>query len=101
MPRYGNLDKLEKELNGIALDYLADGSMQCNIAAGVVCNIRDTVIANAPTADVVEIETLKAWLYEIAMNNVGCNVDDFASACEEIASRLDGLRAFARERKNA
>ena len=59
MPRYGDLDKLEKELNGIALDYLADGSMQCNIAAGVVCNIRDTVIANAPTADVAPVVRCK------------------------------------------
>ena len=50
-----------------------------------------------PVADVVEVKTLKAWLYQIAMNNVGAPIEDMASACEEIANRLDGLRAFARE----
>ena len=53
-----------------------------------------------PTADVVEVETLKAWLYEIAINNVGCVLDgDFSDACQEIISRLDGLRKFTQERK--
>lgn len=54
-------------------------------------------VINAPTVDAVEVETIKAWLYAIAMNNVGCPVKDFATACEEIISRLDGLRAFAKE----
>lgn len=57
------------------------------------------IINSFPVADVVEVETLKAWLYQIAMNNVGQPIEDMASACEEIANRLDGLRAFARERK--
>lgn len=56
-----------------------------------------SVVLHAPAADVVEVETLKAWLYQIAMNNVGQPIEDMASACEEIANRLDGLRAFARE----
>ena len=57
------------------------------------------VLMQAPTADVVEVETIKAWLYEMAINNVGCVfVGDFSNACEEIISRLDGLRNFARER---
>lgn len=55
MPRYGDLEKIEKELTEIILDYLRDGSVQCNIAAGVACDIRDNVINNAPTADVVEV----------------------------------------------
>ena len=51
-------------------------------------------------ADFVEVETLKAWLYEMAINNVGCVLDgDFSDACQEIISRLDGLRKFAQERK--
>lgn len=54
-------------------------------------------IQQVPAADVVEVKTLKAWLYAIAMNNVGVPIEDMASACEEIANRLDGLRAFARE----
>lgn len=50
-------------------------------------------------ADVAEAETVKAWLYEMAINNVGCVIDgDFSKACEEIISRLDGLRNFTKER---
>ena len=50
-------------------------------------------------ADVVEVKTVKAWLYEMAINNVGCVIDgDFSNACEEIIARLDGLRNFAKER---
>lgn len=45
--------------------------------------------------DVVEVETIKAWLYEMAINNAG----DFSNACEEIISRLYGLRKFAKERE--
>lgn len=47
--------------------------------------------------DVVEVDTIKAWLYEMAINNVGCD-GDFSKACEEIISRIDGLRNFAKER---
>lgn len=47
-------------------------------------------------ADFVEIELLKDWLWEIALNNVG---GDFSIACQDIISRLDGLRNFAKERK--
>lgn len=51
-----------------------------------------------PAADVVEVETIKAWLYKIAMNNVGVSFDgDFSNACEEIISRLDGLKKFAKD----
>ncbi len=46
--------------------------------------------------DAVEVKTLEAWLYQIALNNVGT---DFGEACEEIIDRLEGLRVFARERK--
>ena len=53
-------------------------------------------IEAAPAVDAVEVEILKAWLYEIAMNNTSNYLSD---ACEEIISRLDGLRVFARERK--
>lgn len=52
-------------------------------------------------ADVVEVETIKSWLYAIAINNVGINNNgDFSDACEEIISRLDGLRRFAKERSS-
>ena len=63
-------------------------------------SIYDT-IQKLPTADVVEVETIKSWLYSIAINNVGININgDFSDACEEIISRLDGLRRFAKERSN-
>lgn len=52
-----------------------------------------------PAADVVEVDTVKAWLYEMAFNNVGTVLDgDFSTACEEIIARLDGLRKFAQEK---
>ena len=48
----------------------------------------------------VSVETVKKWLYAIAINNVGCVLDgDFSVACEEIISRLDGLERFAEEMK--
>lgn len=62
-----------------------------------VFNMCVNCINQTPTADVVEVETIKAWLYEMAINNVGCD-GDFSKACEEIISRLDGLRNFAKER---
>lgn len=81
---------LERLKNAMQSEYPAN-KLMVNYAHGVVLH--------APAADVVEVETLKAWLYQIAMNNVGRPIEDMASACEEIANRLDGLRAFARERK--
>lgn len=57
------------------------------------------MVLDQPTADVVEVETIKAWLYGMAINNVCCFIDrDFSNACEEIIARLDGLRNFAKER---
>lgn len=58
---------------------------------------RYIALVKAPAADVVEVEMLEAWLYEVAFNNVGCRVGDFATACEEIISRLGGLRVFVSE----
>lgn len=50
--------------------------------------------------DLVDIATVKKWLYQIAINNVGCVIEgDFSNACEEIISRLDGLKRFAEETK--
>lgn len=50
--------------------------------------------------NMVSVETVKKWLYEMAINNVGCVLDgDFSVACEEIISRLDGLIRFAEEMK--
>ena len=65
---------------------------------GCFSGVSDEDIAKTPIADVVEVETIKAWLYEIAINNVGYVIDgDFSNACYEIISRIDGLRSFAKE----
>ena len=45
-----------------------------------------------------DVDIVRKWLYEIALNNVGVDFNgDFSDACEEIISRLDGLKEFARE----
>ena len=69
-----------------------------NVAAGMRIAIRGCLemLDNETAVDAVEVEVLKAWLYEIAMNNADNYLGD---ACEEIISRLDGLRVFARERR--
>ena len=57
-------------------------------------------INNAPAVDAVEVETIKAWLYKIAGNNISTEKErQFSEFCEELISRLDGLRNFARERR--
>ena len=53
-------------------------------------------------ADFVEVETIKSWLYEMALNNVGCYTEgDFSNACEEIISRLEGLKRYSIEKGGA
>lgn len=65
---------------------------------GCFSRVSDEDIAKTPIADVVEVETIKAWLYKMAINNVGYVIDgDFSDACYEIISRIDGLRSFAKE----
>lgn len=52
------------------------------------------VIDDIPTVDAVEVDTIRAWLYEMAMNNT----DNYlCNACEEIISRLDGLIEFEKD----
>lgn len=86
MARYINADKMREEwLENGENEYVYDTN-----------SVLDSIDAQ-PTADVVEVETIKAWLYEMAINNVGCD-GDFSKACEEIISRIDGLRNFAKER---
>ena len=86
MARYIDADKMREEwLENGENEYVYDTN-----------SVLDSIDAQ-PTADVVEVETIKAWLYELAINNVGCD-GDFSKACEEIIARLDGLRNFAKER---
>lgn len=46
----------------------------------------------------VEVDVIRKWLYQIAMNNVG-SPSLLSASCVEIISRLDGLVTYARERK--
>ena len=92
MAKYVEIDNLEVG------DYVTIWDCNCSeFGKQTVMAVDD--LQYLPTADVVEFETLKKWLYEIAINNVGCVLDgDFSTACEEIISRLDGLRKFAQEK---
>ncbi len=56
-------------------------------------------LQEASAADVVEVGVFQDWLNEIAFNNVGVDAA-LVNACIEIISRLDGLRIFARERRD-
>lgn len=88
MARYIDADKMREE-------WLENGENEYVYDTNSVLDSID----EQPTADVVEVETVKAWLNEMAINNVGCVIDgDFSNACEEIIARLDGLRNFAKER---
>lgn len=51
-------------------------------------------IENFPAADVVPIEALKKWLWKVALNNSDNYLGD---ACEELVSRLDGLRRYVKD----
>lgn len=57
------------------------------------------IVQEAPAVDAVEVQAIEKWLYRLAMNNVGQPAEDMAAACEIIISRLDGLRRFAKERR--
>lgn len=93
MPEYIERESLISRLEAIKESENWD-SMSRYVLFGIA-----EFIKNADAADVVAVETVKAWLYAIAMNNVGVKADDVASVCEDIAERMDGLRAFARERR--
>lgn len=99
MPRHIDADALIKELEHCSYETWSKGVNRAWWAQAV--KIKDNIkqcIERQPTADVVEVEVLKEWLYKIALNNVGCTVGDFSQACEEIIARLKYLRVFAKER---
>ena len=52
--QYIERGELVKELNLVANEYLADGSVQCDIAAGTVVDIRDNIVMKLPTPRMVE-----------------------------------------------
>lgn len=82
-------DRLIRDLKGMLAEY--DGIT----ITGLIKSLQE-----APAVDAVEVETIKAWLYEIAGNNLRTEKErQFSEFCEELISRLDGLRNFARERR--
>lgn len=93
---YVDAEKLKKNVRvNLMPNVDVDGTVTVENAERYFLNLID----KTSTADVVEVETIKSWLYEMAINNVGCIIDgDFSNACEEIIARLDGLRNFAKER---
>lgn len=58
------------------------------------CDKESCPIWAAPAADVVPIEALKKWLWKVALNNSDNYLGD---ACEELVSRLDGLRRYVKD----
>lgn len=90
MARYYNAETLLEFVRQNVPHFDGETTMKCV----------ERAIKEAPTADVVEVEILRDWLWEIALNNFGCVFDgDFSIACQDIISRLDGLRNFAKERR--
>lgn len=62
MQKFINVQKLADYLTEEAKNYLEDNSVQCTIAAGVVCSVKEDIL-RMPTANVVEagkIEQIKS-----------------------------------------
>lgn len=54
------------------------------------------IIEDKPPMDFVKVETVKAWLLQLAKMNESVVLDgNFSSACEELAANIDELRKFA------
>lgn len=62
MEKYINVKNLADYLNEECKNYLEDDSIQCTIAAGVVCSIKEDIL-KFPTADVVEVVRCKDCVY--------------------------------------
>lgn len=58
MEKYINVKNLANHLNEECKMYLEDDSIQCTIAAGVVCSIKEDIL-RLPTVDVAEIVRCK------------------------------------------
>lgn len=97
MARYIDAETLKRNIRvNLMPNVDIDGTVSVENAERYFLNLIDKTI----TADVVEVEALRSWLYSIATNNMGCDIQmNLSEACEDIISRLDGLRNFARERK--
>ena len=91
--------ELYRKLEALAKRYYEQGRME----AAKDYSFIQTVLLSAPTVDAVEISTVDLWLREIAMNSMKmANPMDnpIPLVCAMLIERLDGLREFARERKD-
>lgn len=86
--------QLDPDPNGVMNGVLIVGSLRGKIMTMAQLALKQ-MVDNATTVDAVEVDAIQAWLYEIAMNNTG----NVSRVCEELISRLDGLRVFAKERR--
>lgn len=79
--------------------YVPDGDTQWEYKKELcVCK---PVIDQMPTVDAVEISVVELWLREIARNSMNNPINDqIPLVCAMLIERLDGLREFARERKD-
>jgi deoxyhypusine synthase len=92
------LEEMRKEVARIHRFYLEDDDYES--LDEYIADMLYNAGYRKQSEDMVSISTVKKWIYEIAINNVGCVLDgDFSTACEEIISRLDGLKRFAEEMK--
>ena len=94
------IDELSYDLAECHKDYLDDAKLYTDYDT-----MAQKLISRCyrrQSEDMVDIATIKKWLYQIAINNVGYVLDgDCSTACEEIISRLDGLKRFAKDMKGA
>lgn len=72
----------------------ADALKEAFYERGLGYQAIDELINEAPTIDAVPIEALKKWLWKVALNNSDNYLGD---ACEELVSRLDGLRRYVKD----
>ena len=95
MARYIDVDRTIRGLKD------AVARIKPNGIATAIIDDAINLLESEPTADVVEVETIKAWLHEIAIHNMNDDVKlTLFATCQDFISRLDGLRRFAQERRD-
>lgn len=80
MQKFIDVQKLADYLTEEAKNYLEDNSVQCTIAAGVVCSIKEDIL-RMPTANVVEVEKIEQIKSE-AVKEFAERLTDKASAVQ-------------------
>lgn len=94
MAEYIKRSDVIDKMNEVAFEYLEDNSIQCSLAAGVVIDIRDTIVEAIPAADVAEVRHGR-WMYDTADGVYVCNICDNAESitshyCRYCGAKMDG-----------